>query len=154
MAKKKKFVDIEAAGDRTDYAEVLKRIEKDKVCPFCPENFKYHTRPILRKGKFWFATENFAPYTGTRHHFIFVFTSHIEHVEEISPKAWQELLAQFKWITKKYKIQGGSLFMRFGDKRFTGASVTQHIHAQLITGAPKGKDTFEIRPGLGFGKNK
>ncbi len=150
MMKKKKFVDVEAAGDRDAYRAVLKRIIKDGVCPFCPEHFKYHTRPIIRDGKYWLATENFAPYTGTRHHFLLLHKRHIEHVSEISPKAWAELLAQVKWLCKKYKLPAGSFFMRFGDRRYTGASVTQHLHAQLFIGTVRTKKTYPIAPLLGY----
>jgi diadenosine tetraphosphate (Ap4A) HIT family hydrolase len=152
MARKKEFVDIKAAGDRSEYAAVLTKIKKDGVCPFCPAHFKYHTRPILQDGKYWLATENMAPYTGTKHHFLLLHKKHIEHVTDISPKAWEELLVQIKWLCKKYKLPAGSFFMRFGDKRYTGASVTQHVHAQMFIGSPKSKKTYPLSPLLGHSR--
>ncbi len=152
--RKKDFVDIKAAGDRVEYATVLTKIKKDGVCPFCPEHFKYHTRPILRDGKYWLATENMAPYTGTKHHFLLLHKKHIEHVTDISPKAWQELLSQIQWLCETYKLPAGSFFMRFGDKRYTGASVTQHLHAQMFIGSPKSKKTYPLTPILGYSTKK
>jgi diadenosine tetraphosphate (Ap4A) HIT family hydrolase len=151
MAKKKKFVDVAGAGDRAAYAEVLKKIQKDGVCPFCPKYFKYHTKPILAEGKHWLVTENFAPYGGTRLHFLFLHKKHVEHVDKVSPAAWQELLTHIKKITRKYKIPGGSFFMRFGNEQYTGASVT-HLHAQMIVGSKRDKNSLPIAPTLGFRK--
>ncbi len=153
MAKKKKFVDIQNAGDRLAYTDVLKKITQDGVCPFCRKYFTYHTRPILRQGRNWLVTENMNPYTGTRHHFLFVHKKHIESAENISPKAWQELGSHVKWVSKKYKLPAGSFFMRFGDMRYTSSSVV-HLHAQLVSGVPRGKKTFLITPGIGYGRKK
>jgi ATP adenylyltransferase len=146
---KKKFVDLDGAGERKEYANVLKKIKKDGVCPFCPENFKYHTRPILKNGTHWFITENFAPYTGTKHHFLLLHKKHIESTSEISTNSWNDLLLLIKWAIKKYKLPAGSFFMRFGDTRYTGGSVS-HLHAQLFVGSPRTKKTYPIAPPLGF----
>lgn len=147
---KRKYVDVEAAGDRSDYVAVLKKILRDGVCPFCPETFKYHTRPILRSGKYWLVTENFAPYAGTKHHFLLLHKKHIEHVEAVTPAAWTELLSHIKWVSKKYRFPGGAFFMRFGDKQYNGASVTEHVHAQLFIGSPRSKRTEPIMVTLGY----
>ncbi|PIS43578.1 hypothetical protein COT23_00580 [Candidatus Kaiserbacteria bacterium CG08_land_8_20_14_0_20_50_21] len=55
-----------------------------------------------------------------------------------------------KWISKKYKLPAGSFFMRFGDKHYTGASVTQHLHVQLFIGVVRTKKTYPIAPLLGY----
>ena len=150
MARKKNFVDIQAAGDRVEYATTLRQILKDGVCPFCKEHFIYHTNPILKEGKFWLVTKNSAPYTGTKIHLLLLHKKHIEHVDRLSPAAWGELLSHLKWISKTYKLPAGSFFMRFGDMRYTGASVTQHLHAQIFVGSPRSKKTFPISPLLGY----
>lgn len=150
----KKFVDIKNAGDRVEYVAILKQILKDGVCPFCPEYFVYHPKPILRSGQHWLVTENISPYRGTKHHFLFVHKKHIENLAQLSPAAAAELASHAAWLTKKYKLPGGALFMRFGDKRYTGASVTQHLHAQLISGSKNSRAAFTIHPTLGFGKKK
>ena len=147
--RKKDFVDIKGAAGRVEYAAVLSKIKKDGVCPFCPEHFKYHTRPILHDGKYWLATENMAPYVGAKHHFLLLHKKHIEQVTDITPKAWQELLTHIQWLCETYQLPAGSFFMRFGDTRYTGASVA-HLHAQLFIGSRRTKKTFPLAPLLGY----
>jgi len=152
---KKKHVDVEAAGPRKDYAEVLTTITEQGECPYCADfrhpgpSFKYHTKPILWLGTYWLVTENFAPYKGTRYQFLIPHREHIEHVTQISPEAWAELQVALNWICEEYKIPGGSFFMRFGDLDYNGASV-RHLHAQALTGASKKIGKFLIAPPLGY----
>jgi diadenosine tetraphosphate (Ap4A) HIT family hydrolase len=136
MAKKKKFVEIRNAGDRSDYVRLLKKIHQDGVCPFCPENFKYHTKPILRNGKYWLTTENMNPYPGTTHHYLFVHKKHVEMPDRVTPAAWKELQSHIAWLISQKKLPAGGFFMRFGDTRYTGATVA-HLHAQLVVGAKR-----------------
>lgn len=151
MKRKRLFVDIQAAAGRKEYRAVLKKIIKDGICPFCPENFKYHTHPILRTGTHWFVTENMAPYPGTRHHFLFVLKKHKEDVSSLTTKEFAELLSHLRWLTKKYTLPAGSFFMRFGDTSYTNASVN-HIHAQLILGSARSKKTTKLKVTLGHKK--
>ena len=49
------FVNLDNTAHRpTDtYGNVISQIQKDGVCPFCPESLaKYHKNPILKEGKF------------------------------------------------------------------------------------------------------
>ena len=56
-----------------DYKQILEKIIKDKVCPFCWENIeKYHTKPILERRNYWLITENFYPYENTNFSFKFI----------------------------------------------------------------------------------
>ncbi len=124
MAPQKKFVDLTGAQGRAQYVETIKQIIKDGVCPFCIKHFlKYHTRPILQHGVHWIVTENMNPYNGSKHHFLFVSTRHIESPEGLTSGAFGELQKHIAWLKKKYKLPGGTFFMRFGDTRYTGASV-------------------------------
>ena len=148
---KKNFVNLKNANGRGAYTSVLKKITQDKVCPFCPAHFKYHTRPILRTSKYWLVTENMSPYAGTKKHFLFIHKKHIETPNKLSALAWKELLSHINWVSRKYKLPAGGFFMRFGDTRYTGATVA-HPHAQMIFGTKKGKGSFLIGPTLGFGK--
>jgi diadenosine tetraphosphate (Ap4A) HIT family hydrolase len=125
----------------SSYAQVLKRITKDGVCPFCEKHFlTYHTRPIIRKGKFWILTENFHPYEGAKHHLLAVSRKHVEHFEKLPKGALDELFSLFKREARSRGIKGGSVFMRFGDTDYTGSSV-KHLHAHLISGAKRSKST-------------
>lgn len=151
MAPRNKFVDPKAAGDRTAYRDLLKKIEKDGVCPFCPAYFVHHPKPILFNGKHWLITENIAPYEGTRLHFLLLHKKHAEHLDQITPAAWNELRALVSKTVKKFKMPGGSFFMRFGDTKYTGASVA-HLHAQLLMGRAQSAKTEKIKVTLGHKK--
>lgn len=149
---KRKFVDLAGAEGRPQYTKTIQQIIKDGVCPFCSKNFlRYHTRPILRTGKHWLVTENANPYQGSRHHYLFVHTKHVESIATLSPIAFAELKSHIVWLQKKYNLKGGSLFMRFGDTRLTSASVA-HVHAQMIVGAPRGKNTEPLAVTLAYKK--
>ncbi len=143
-----KQVNIKNTQSKT-YASVLKRIQKDKVCPFCTEHFlKYHTRPIIKNGRHWILTENFSPYPGTKHHLLVVSKKHVNHFLELSPAAQAELFAILTPELKKRDIKGGGLFMRFGDTDYTHSSVG-HLHAQLVVGVKRGKNTEMLLVPLG-----
>jgi ATP adenylyltransferase len=144
-----KFVDVASAGDRKDYAQTLQQITRDGVCPFCPHNFKYHTRPILRRSRSWLVTENSTPYTGAKRHLLFILKRHVEHCAEMSTQEWSDLHLQVKWVTKKYNLPAGSFFMRFGDAKYTGSSVA-HLHAHIILGSKRTSKSLPITPVLGF----
>jgi diadenosine tetraphosphate (Ap4A) HIT family hydrolase len=136
------------------YAAVLRKIEKDKVCPFCEKHFlKYHTRPIIKNGRHWILTENFNPYPGTTHHLLAVSKKHVAHFDALSASAHTELFSIFSAELKKRGIKGGGLFMRFGDSEYNFSSVG-HLHAQLLVGTKRGKGTELLLVPLGFKKKK
>lgn len=133
----KKFVDPENTQSRPtgEYAKVIDGIAKDGVCPFCPEHLaKYHKNPI-EKRKYWIVTDNMYPYKPSKHHRLIIHTEHVTHIDEVSPPAWHELMEIFLAESKNEKIAGGSLIMRFGDTKFTGASVS-HLHAHIVQSDP------------------
>jgi diadenosine tetraphosphate (Ap4A) HIT family hydrolase len=130
--------------------ELMERIQKDGVCPFCAEHFKkYHPKPVLRESNFWFVTENISPYTGTKHHFILVYKpEHATSLEELSPEAFSDLLSLMQVTVREFKIPGGSFFMRFGDTKYTGSSVA-HLHAHVLMGDADSPDHEAVRVKLG-----
>jgi len=74
--KEKKFVNIdntkrpEGAGK---YGNVISQIQKDGVCPFCPEQLKnYHKNPIIEETESWLVTNNMYPYKNAKHHILFI----------------------------------------------------------------------------------
>lgn len=137
-----------------DYADVLKKIQRDKVCPFCTKHFlTYHTKPIIKTGKHWILTENFRPYDGAKHHLLLVSLKHVEHFGQLSAAAQQELFALCKAEARKRGIRGGTLLMRFGETDYTGGSV-EHLHAQLVSGAKRSKHTEPILTSIGNKKKK
>ena len=149
MQKKKPLLNLDHV--RTPEQHVLmKKIESDGVCPFCKKHFKkYHPKPILKETDHWYFTENMSPYAGTKHHFILVYKKkHITKIEEISPKAMTDLLTVIKWAVKKYKFPGGAFFIRFGDTKYTGSSVS-HLHAHLLMGNQDDPKHEAVRVKLG-----
>lgn len=131
--------------------KLMAKIEADGVCPFCAAHFKqYHPKPILKETDYWFLTENMSPYEGTSHHYLFVYKpAHISRPKDISPEAAQDLFALVSQITEEQYIEGGSLFMRFGNMEWNGSSV-EHLHAQLIVGKKKDNAAEALRVKLGW----
>ncbi len=134
--------------------EILEKINTDGVCPFCTENFlKYHTEPIIKETDSWIVTYNFNPYDGSRYHFLFVYkTSHIDKPRDMTPLARVELFDLVEELCQHYNIEGGSILMRFGDKKITGSSV-HHLHAHLVVGESKDAGGDSLKVTLGYKKN-
>lgn len=125
-----------------DYCRVLEEIDGTKRCPFCPENFRYHKKPILRRLGGWLVTENSWPYKGARKHFLLIAERHLENFGDLGFKDLEAVMKLTRWLVRKFKLPGGGLALRFGDPFFTGASV-RHLHFQLIQPA-KNKKTGRV----------
>lgn len=130
MPERKSFVQAQFAKSR-DYRRVLATIEGTRHCPFCKENFKYHRQPILKRSGGWIATLNSWPYKGTRIHGLLIAEAHKERFEELAPKDFSAVSRLTRWLIRRYRIRGGGLLLRFGDPRYTGATV-RHLHFQII----------------------
>jgi ATP adenylyltransferase len=128
----KKVVNKRFAKGKGEYEKVIDDIANDGKCPFCPENFRYHKKPILKKIGSWVLTENSWPYKNAEHHFLMINTQHKEEFSEISTRDWESLRKLIGWAIKEYGIKGGAIALRFGDTDHTGATVC-HIHAHLIS---------------------
>jgi ATP adenylyltransferase len=127
----KKFVNTSSAKSEV-YKKVLEDIDSQKVCPFCPETFKWHTKPILKRLGDWLITENFSPYKNTKYHLVVIGKVHKEKLSELTGKDWKSIFSLCDWAISKYKIKGGAITMRFGDSLYTGATV-KHLHLHLIS---------------------
>ncbi|OHB10628.1 MAG: hypothetical protein A3G05_02005 [Candidatus Zambryskibacteria bacterium RIFCSPLOWO2_12_FULL_45_14] len=133
MKGKNKHINLSSIR-REDQRKVMEDIEQANHCPFCIENLsKYHKNPILKEGKFWLLTENQWPYDKIKHQFLTIYKTHIEHIKEMDPEAGSELIKMFSEETKKRKIPGGGVAIRFGKSKDGnyGSSVL-HIHAHLV----------------------
>jgi ATP adenylyltransferase len=121
------------------YTDVIKKIEQDKICPFCPEHLlTIHPNPIEGK-KYWVVTDNAYPYKPKKEHVLLIHKKHISNINELSPEAWVELKEIINTEQSKRNITGGTLMMRFGETKFTGASVT-HLHAHLFQSDPDSEE--------------
>lgn len=145
--------------DVTEYHDenqrkVMEQIVKDGVCPFCtPHLAKYHHEPTLWENQDWLVTRNDYPYEGTRLHLLIICKHHLERVRDIDINAWMSFGEAVRWANKYGKIKGGALVMRFGDGAYNGSSV-RHLHAHIIVGAKKGKNTGSMKIKVGYHQNK
>jgi diadenosine tetraphosphate (Ap4A) HIT family hydrolase len=126
----KKVVDMRNARD-IGYRSVLEDITKKGKCPFCPKNFLWHRRPILKRRGNWFITGASWPYENTRHHLLIIGREHKEKMGLLTSLDLKEIFGLVDWAVKKFNVRGGALALRFGDTRFTGATV-YHLHFHLI----------------------
>lgn len=117
--------------------EQKKRMEtaiSEKLCPFCGEGIKLiHKKPILKKTKNFLFTESAFPYDGTSHHFLILAKKHITNLQKVTSEMWIEIGMLVKYTEKKYKIEGGGIFLRFGDLQKNGSSI-DHLHFHIISG--------------------
>jgi diadenosine tetraphosphate (Ap4A) HIT family hydrolase len=135
---------------RGDYIKVIEEIIAGGFCPFCEEHiFTHHRQPILQKTEHWLVTENAWPYKGTRHHFLIIARGHVEKTEDLSAAAWIDFHEVYQWLIKSYGLAGATLMIRSGETMVTGASVN-HLHAHLIVGNPRAKDSKPIKALVGF----
>jgi ATP adenylyltransferase len=114
-----------------EYRGVISTIEALGRCPFCPDNFLYHKKPILKKINGWRLTENSWPYKNARKHFIIVAPVHKEQLIQLTESDVVAIFRLSQWAIKKFNIRGGALTLRFGESDVTGATVS-HLHAHLI----------------------
>ncbi len=118
------------------YDKVIADIALQNVCPFCPEHLaEFHKKPMTHR-MFWIVTDNQFPYMPSRNHKLIIHTEHIDHVSKILPEAWTELYEIVQELVGENTIAGGTFLMRFGETKFTGASVT-HLHANLVQSNPE-----------------
>lgn len=145
------FVNPNNTQQRPDgkYGSVIANIQKDGVCPFCPDQLKkYHKNPIIEETKYWLVTNNMYPYKNVKHHILLIHKEHIATMQEMSNEAWAELHEIFLRAIERSKIPGGTMFIRFGDTRFTGASVT-HLHAHLVSSDPDSPEYVPLLTRIG-----
>jgi len=114
-----------------EYKKILEKIIKTNKCPFCPDNFKYHKKPILKKYQGWLATTNSWPYKNTQYHFVLIPLKHKSNFSDLNDKDFQTVKYLVNWLIEKYKLKGAGLTLRFGEQKYTGATV-RHLHFQLI----------------------
>lgn len=143
----KRFVQKEFAKT-AGYRRVLTAIEQTARCPFCRENFRYHAKPILRRSGGWFATENSWPYAGARVHCLLISEKHRERFEELTARDFSAVAGLTRWLIRHYRIPGAGLALRFGDPRFTGATV-RHLHFQLIQPSRRGSRVATVNFPIG-----
>ncbi len=127
------------------YDQVIAAIAEKRICPFCPEHLEQFHKKSMDVRRYWIVTDNQFPYHATKHHKLLIHREHIEHVGNLSPEAWTELGEILHDLAESLHMPAGSFFMRFGDMRFTGSTVS-HLHCQLLQSDP---DDVAYNPKVG-----
>lgn len=136
--------------------EIMEELAQTGECFLCPSvieriSTKYagvSTLPI-HQGTFWFIKKNDFPYEGTVLHLLIVPKRHLTRVEELTSDEFLELQEMITWVNTTNNVKGASLFMRYGDTSYTGATLA-HIHFHIIHGVAKSTTTEVIKPKLGY----
>lgn len=123
-------VNPEFAKDE-EYQRVLQEILTKGKCPFCPEYFLYHKHPILFQIGEWKITRISWPYENARDHFLILGDAHKESFLELTQEDLEIVRQLVIWAVIEFSLPGGALTLRFGDPRYTGATV-RHLHFHLI----------------------
>ncbi len=135
MSEINSYVNLDNARS-IDQLGVMKDIQDNQECPFCPENLeKYHKQPIFIKGAHWILTRNQWPYENTDQHLLAIARYHAETFTDLPKGSFDELQEQISWAVSEFQIAAGGLAMRFGDVSRNGATV-RHLHAHLIVPKP------------------
>lgn len=123
---------VDARYARTEeYRKQLAEIQATGVCPFCPDNFKWHPHRVWRNTRYWRLTPIRENYPNAKLHLLIIVNRHVTHISDLLIEEWADLRDLITWACSKHKIDGGGLAMRFGPTEMTGSSVA-HLHAHLI----------------------
>lgn len=125
-----KFVDPQNARSG-DYQRDLNEIAASGVCPFCPENFRWHRKPILGRFGNWFITEANEPYPNAQWHFLIIGAKHKEHLRELDADDFINVQLLISLIIGEFQIRGFGLTLRSGETKCSGATI-RHLHWHLI----------------------
>lgn len=147
----RKIFNLKHARDR-EQLQKMKELAQLGICPFCPKNLKeFHDHPIEKIGKFWSVTKNDYPYTGTSHHYLFIYRRHLCDLTKIKPEASAELIKLLSWLKRKLRVPGGALVFRSGKSDYTGSSI-EHLHGHFIAGNKETKDSEFLSITVGYKK--
>lgn len=120
---------------RKDYRRFLLEAEREELCPFCPEGLRRHPNPILHRSRAWFITKAAWRYRKAVRHFLIISRRHKEDVLELSGRDFAEIKRLMHWVITHLNIKGGGIALRFGDTRFTGATI-RHLHFHFLVPRP------------------
>lgn len=140
---KKDFV-VLAHARTANQQKVMEEILEKGECPFCPGNLPEGNK-IIRKTSYWFLMPNMWPYENTRVHLVAVHITHVERLEDTNPEEWSDLFKMLRWAEKEFKIESGSIGIRFGDPKSNRATV-RHLHVHLIVPKITNKNDPEYKP--------
>ncbi len=119
-----------------DQREVMEDLARRGICNFCPQNRSAGgLREPLWRGKYWVLVPNRWPYDFTTLHLLAIPERHTWMLSELTAEEWVEFRTLIAWAEVAYRLEGGSIGIRFGNPALTGATV-EHLHAHLIVADP------------------
>jgi diadenosine tetraphosphate (Ap4A) HIT family hydrolase len=145
---------VDPANSRSgEQAAVMEQIVADGICPFCLDSDGhlpkgYHQKPILKEGRFWLLTENQWGYKNARIKLLAILKVHVERLADLDPEAAKELIELGQWAEKEFQLRGGALCMRFGETKYSSATVL-HLHAHIISPDVDAPDYQPVRFKIG-----
>lgn len=103
----------------------------------------------LHGGVYWFVKRNDFKYEGAKLHMLIVPKRHVTALEQLTSLEFSELQEHLSWINSTYAVEGASLFLRYGDMSYTGATGS-HLHFQVLHGRKKQDGGEPIKVKLGY----
>ncbi len=130
-------VDLKNARD-PEQARRMKALSEAGLCYFCKHgNFEDRTLPTsIHEGNCWYVMRNDFPLDGSVHHYLIIPHRHVVNTHDLSVEESAELFSLVSWLASKLQTEGYSLFVRSGDTRLTGATIT-HIHFHFLVGGQR-----------------
>ena len=118
----------------------MKHLEKEGLCFFCNENYlQVGASPAERVTSWGYVKKNDYPYEGAVHQYLIVPHQHITNLDHLPLETLANLWLEIERLNRRLEVPGGSIFLRFGDPRYTGGTFG-HLHFQFIVGGPKPDD--------------
>jgi ATP adenylyltransferase len=127
----------------------MQALEAAKVCLFCPQGLSLKDKRVFHRGEHWYVTPNDFPYDGTKVHVMIVPNRHLLSFTDLSSEEILELPKMLGWVNREFGIEGASMFARYGNTRYTGATI-HHFHLHVAQGTEKSEKTKPIFALIGY----
>lgn len=118
--------------------ELMRAAERRGYDPLDP---MYLSQGILEVYRGWYVTNNAFPYSNAKQHLLFVPVRPVYDLEGLSRA---EIFSLYDLLQKYRSSSGDMIFLRFGDPRFSGASL-RRLHVHLIEPKSGFKTTVKIK---------
>jgi ATP adenylyltransferase len=136
--------------------QIMEELAQTAECFLCEnvitrisEKYKGISTSPLHRGNYWFVKNNDFPYKGSKLHLLIVPKRHVSKLEDLLPAEFLELQQMIVWVNTTYNVPGASLFIRYGETSYTGATLS-HMHFHVISGVEKQNGTESILVKLGY----
>lgn len=151
-------MDIQNLGNTREEAQyrIMEELSHTGECFLCKSTVLRIARKYprvastpLHEWSNWFVKHNDFPYEGTKLHLLVIPERHVTQIEDLTPQEFLEVQQIVGWVNTTFNVQGASLFLRYGDMSYTGATGT-HLHFHILHGDKKHEGCESIKPKLGY----